>query len=105
MTSEGAARATVALERVQGDVGVAVRRALEAAEWTRAVPKGRDVALKVNLGWDLFIPGSITSPLFAEALIQAIRGHVGTIYQAHNGVYLGRSPGRRSSCRGFEKID
>ncbi|HET7292221.1 MAG TPA: DUF362 domain-containing protein [Vicinamibacteria bacterium] len=80
MTSEPAARAIVALERAQGDVTAAVRRALETVEWTRAVPKGKDVALKVNLGWDLFIPGSITSPLFAEALIQAIRGHVGAIY-------------------------
>jgi uncharacterized protein (DUF362 family) len=79
MTTERVAASTVAVERVQGDVGAAVRRALEAADWTRAVPRGADVALKVNLGWDLFIPGSITSPLFAEALIGAIRDHVGRI--------------------------
>jgi uncharacterized protein (DUF362 family) len=79
-----AARPTVALERVEGDVPAAVRRALAAADWTAAVPRGADVALKVNLGWDLFIPGSITSPLFAEALIGAIRDHVGTIYMVES---------------------
>jgi uncharacterized protein (DUF362 family) len=42
-------------------------------------PAGAAVALKVNLGWDLFIPGSITSPLVAEALILEMRGHVGRL--------------------------
>jgi uncharacterized protein (DUF362 family) len=69
----------VALEAVRGDVRQAVRCALEAAEWKRVVPRGAPVALKVNLGWDLFIPGSITSPLAAEALILEIRQHVGKI--------------------------
>ena len=69
----------VAVEPVDRDPRRAVRRALEAAEWTRFVPRGADVALKVNLGWDLFIPGSITSPLIAEALILEIREHVGRI--------------------------
>ncbi len=75
---------SVALERVSGDVRTAVRRALEAADWTRAVPRGADVSLKVNLGWDLFIPGSITSPLFAEALIECIRDQVGRIYMVES---------------------
>ncbi len=48
------------------------------------MPQGADVALKVNLGWDLFIPGSITSPLVTEALIGAIRDHVGTIYMVES---------------------
>jgi uncharacterized protein (DUF362 family) len=73
-------KSIVAVEPVKGDVYRAVRAALEAAEWTRFVPAGADVSLKVNLGWDLFIPGSITSPLVAEALIHAIRDHVGKIY-------------------------
>jgi len=84
MTPPSAARPIVALERVAGDVSASVRRALEAADWTRAVPRGADVSLKVNLGWDLFIPGSITSPLFAEALIGAIRDHVGRIYMVES---------------------
>ena len=75
----GGRRSIVSVARVEGDVASAVREALERAEWTQAVPAKADVSLKVNLGWDLFIPGSITSPLMAEALIQAIRDHVGTI--------------------------
>lgn len=72
-------RSVVAVERISGDVRSAVRRCLDAAEWRRAIPAGSAVALKVNLGWDLFIPGSITSPLVAEALILEIRDHVGKI--------------------------
>lgn len=73
------ARSVVALEPVRGDVRAAVRRALEAVEWRRALPAGSAVAIKVNLGWDMFIPGSITSPMVAEALILEIRDHVGRI--------------------------
>jgi uncharacterized protein (DUF362 family) len=72
-------RSVVALEEVRGDVAAAIRRALDAAEWKRAIPRGAPVALKVNLGWDLFIPGSITSPLFVECLIREMRPHVGEI--------------------------
>jgi uncharacterized protein (DUF362 family) len=74
------ARAVVAVEEVRGDVRDAVRRALAGADWTRFVARGADVSLKVNLGWDLFIPGSITSPLVLESLIEEIRDHVGRIY-------------------------
>lgn len=79
-----AEKSVVFIEPVKGDVPGAVKRALEGADWTRAIPKGADVSLKVNLGWDLFIPGSITSPLVAEALIGAIRDHVGTIYMVES---------------------
>ncbi len=77
-------KSIVAVESVKGDVRAAVRAALAAAEWTKAIPAKADVSLKVNLGWDLFIPGSITSPLVAEALIEAIREHVGTIYMVES---------------------
>ena len=63
----------------KGDVRRAVGRALEAVEWKRLIPRGADVAVKVNLGWDLFIPGSISSPMVVEALILEIRDHVGRI--------------------------
>ena len=69
----------VAVEPVAGDLRGAIRRALEAAEFKRFVPRGAKVALKVNLGWDLFIPGSITSPFFVEALIAEIRDHTGPL--------------------------
>lgn len=77
---ESAERSIVALEAVRGDVRQSLRSALEAVEWKRAIPKGSAISLKVNLGWDLFIPGSITSPLFVEALILEMREHVGTVY-------------------------
>lgn len=73
-------RSIVAVEAVPTDLPSGMRRALEAAEWTRFVPSGADVSLKVNLGWDMFIPGSITSPFFVATLIDAIRDHVGRIY-------------------------
>jgi len=70
----------VAVEPVHGDVRTAVRRALDAVHFRQVLPSGGPVSLKVNLGWDLFIPGSITSPLVAEALILELRDHVGEIY-------------------------
>jgi uncharacterized protein (DUF362 family) len=73
-------RSVVSLEAVRGDVRDAVRRALRAVDWKRAIPEGATVALKVNLGWDLFIPGSITSPLVVESLILEMQGHVGKVY-------------------------
>ncbi len=68
------------MERVTVDVRQAIRRSLEAVNWTEVIPRGSRVALKVNLGWDLFIPGSITSPLFTQALILEMREHVGEIF-------------------------
>jgi uncharacterized protein (DUF362 family) len=70
----------VAVESTAADVDAAVGRAMEAVRWREILPSGGDVALKVNLGWDLFIPGSITSPLFIEAVVKIIRPHVGQIY-------------------------
>ncbi len=72
-------RAVVAVERIEGDVRAAIRRALDGARWKDAIPSGARIALKVNLGWDLFIPGSITSPLVAELLIHEMRRHAGEI--------------------------
>lgn len=75
-----APRSVVAVEQVAGNLRRALRNALDAADWTHWVPRGAQVALKVNLGWDLFIPGSITSPLVVETLIGEIRDHVGPIH-------------------------
>jgi len=73
-------RSIVALEAVEKDVRGAVRRALDGVDWKSVIPRGAAVSLKVNLGWDLFIPGSITSPLVAESLILEMREHVGKIF-------------------------
>lgn len=75
-----ATRSVVAIEPVGSDVRAAVRRALEAVDWRGRIPRGAPVSLKVNLGWDLFIPGAITSPLVVEALIEVLRGHAGPIH-------------------------
>jgi uncharacterized protein (DUF362 family) len=79
-TAGAAERSVVAVEYAGDDVRKAIQRALDGAEWKRVVPAGADVSLKVNLGWDIFIPGSITSPMVAELLIEEIRSHVGKIY-------------------------
>lgn len=73
-------RPIVAVQPVAGDLRGALRRALLDAEFRRHVARGAAVSLKVNLGWDLFIPGSITSPFFVAALIEEIRPHVGEIF-------------------------
>lgn len=73
-------RPVVAMMPVKGDVRAAIRACLDAAGFWRVIAKGEPVSLKVNLGWDLFIPGSITAPFFVESLIEEIRGHVGAIY-------------------------
>lgn len=70
----------VSVRPVEGDVRRAIRAALADVGWTDVVPRGAAVSLKINLGWDLFIPGSITSPLVLESLIHELRPHVGSIY-------------------------
>jgi uncharacterized protein (DUF362 family) len=70
----------VSVVQVREDIASAVREALELADWRAAVPAGADVALKVNLGWDRFIPGSITSPAVVAAVIEAMAARAGTIY-------------------------
>jgi uncharacterized protein (DUF362 family) len=53
---------------------------MELVSWKYALQRGKPTALKVNLGWDLFIPGSITSPWVVEGVILAIRDWVGPLY-------------------------
>jgi uncharacterized protein (DUF362 family) len=72
-------RAVVAVEQVRGDVRAAVHQALAAVGWKDVIPQGATVALKVNLGWDLFIPGSITSPAVLEALALELKPRVGRL--------------------------
>src|SRR5438309_6859256 len=72
--------ACVAVQPVEDSVIDAVRRVMELASWQQHIRKGEPVALKPNLGWDLFIPGSITSPLVIEGVILTIQEWVGDIY-------------------------
>lgn len=70
----------VAVVQVKDSVEDAVREAMELASWKQHLQKGKPTSLKVNLGWDLFIPGSITSPWVIEAVIKTIQEWVGTLY-------------------------
>ncbi len=76
----------VSLVRVPGagssreDVLASVRRAMELAHWQEFIPRGSEVALKPNLGWDLFLPGAITSPWALEGVVQTIHDWAGKIY-------------------------
>lgn len=74
------ASATVALRRAPaGSVQAAVRQAMEAAGWRNHITAGADVALKVNLGWDVFLPGAVSAPWVVEGVIETIRPHVASI--------------------------
>jgi uncharacterized protein (DUF362 family) len=53
---------------------------MDLAGWHEFVPRGADVSLKPNLGWDLFLPGSVTSPWVLEGVVRTIRDWVGRIY-------------------------
>jgi len=58
--------------------------------WRDHLVQGKPTALKVNLGWDLFIPGSITSPWVIEGVIKTIRDWVGQIYLVESDQVLER---------------
>ncbi len=62
------------------DVIATVRQAMELAAWQEFVPRGAQVSLKPNLGWDLLLPGSVTSSWALEGVVRTIRDWVGTIY-------------------------
>jgi uncharacterized protein (DUF362 family) len=62
------------------DVAAAVQRAMELAGWRELIPRGAPVALKPNLGWDLFLPGATTSPWVLEGVVRTIRDWVGALY-------------------------
>ena len=74
----------VSAVRVRDSVHEAVAEAMELARWRDFIPAGAEVALKPNLGWDLFFPGCVTSPWVAEAVILVLRDHVDTIYMVES---------------------
>ncbi len=73
-------KSTVSIIRIKNGVHDAVREAMELARWKDFISPGADVSLKVNLGWDLFLPGAVTSPWVVEGVIQTIKEHVGSIF-------------------------
>jgi len=71
---------TVAVKRVKDDIAGAVSAAMEAADYRSHIPPGSSVFLKVNLGWDLFIPGSITNPAVFEGVVRQLAGYARKLY-------------------------
>lgn len=73
-------RSVVAVVSVADTVQETVRRAMTLAGFDKHLERDRPTCLKVNLGWDLFIPGSITSPWVLEGVIQTLKDWVGPLY-------------------------
>ncbi|MDI6735917.1 MAG: DUF362 domain-containing protein [bacterium] len=78
----------VSLIKVKETVQNAVKEAMEKAQWYRFITRGANVALKPNLGFDLFLPGAVTSPWVVEGVIQTIQGYVNEIYLVESGQIL-----------------
>lgn len=74
----------VSAVRVRDSVHEAVAEAMELARWRDFIPANVEVALKPNLGWDLFFPGCVTSPWVTEAVILVMREHVDKIYMVES---------------------
>lgn len=77
--TEASARVSV-LRTGPASVQTDVRKVMELAQWRCLITPGADVALKVNLGWDVFVPGAVSAPWVVEGVIQTIRDYVGNIY-------------------------
>jgi uncharacterized protein (DUF362 family) len=70
---------TVAIRRIKDNVAEAVSSAMELAGYQKYIPRGATVFLKVNLGWDLFIPGSVTNPAVFEGVVKKLKGYAGKL--------------------------
>lgn len=70
----------VSLVDAREQVPRAVEQAMEAAGWRDAIPVGAEVALKPNLGWDLFLPGAVTSPLVLESVARVLLRRARKLY-------------------------
>lgn len=71
---------TVSIKKVETDVIEAVSAAMDSAQYKNFIPSDSTVFLKVNLGWDLFIPGSVTNPAVFEGVVRKLKGYVKNIY-------------------------
>lgn len=98
----------VSIVKVRQSVIEAVLEAMELADWKSFVPKGAAAALKPNLGFDFFLPGTVTGPWVVEGILQAIKGHVGQIYLVESGQILVnvekafRQTGMADLCRRYD---
>lgn len=70
----------VAVKRINGDVITAVSEVMEAANFKDSIPNNSTIYLKVNLGWDLFIPGSVTNPAVFEGVVRKLKGYAKQLF-------------------------
>lgn len=79
-------KSVVSLSQVLPDESVqdAVIRTMDRIDWKNVIPRGSRVSLKPNLGFDLFYPGSTTSPDVVEGVIRAIYDYVDEIFIVEN---------------------
>ena len=70
----------VAIKRVSKSINEAVSDAMELASFRDYITEGGTVFLKVNLGWDMFIPGSVTNPAVFEGVVNKLKGYVKKLY-------------------------
>jgi len=73
---------------VRDSVFEAVREAMELSHWRNHIVAGAAIAIKPNLGWDLHLPGAVTSPWVIEGVIQVLRERAGQIFIVEAGQVL-----------------
>lgn len=66
---------TVSIKKIEIDAIEAVSAVMDNAYYKEFIPRDSTVFLKVNLGWDLFIPGSVTNPAIFEAVVKKLQGY------------------------------
>lgn len=69
----------VSVVPVHDSVLDAVTEAMTLAGVLDAVEPGAHVSLKPNLGFDLYVPGAVTSPVVVEGVIRALSDRAGSI--------------------------
>jgi uncharacterized protein (DUF362 family) len=101
----------VSVIKVKDNVHNAVKEAMEETQWYKFITEGADVALKPNLGFDLFLPGAVTSPWVVEGVIQTIYEYVNRIYLVESGQILVdvekafRQTKMDRLCQKYEKVN
>ena len=98
-------RSVVAVVSVRESVHEAVREAMNLADFRKHLERGKPTSLKVNLGWDLFIPGAITSPWVLEGVIQTLKEWVGALYLIESDQVLENIEKAFRKCRMDELCD
>ena len=70
----------VSIKKIGTDIIEAVSSVMDIANYKDFIPRGSTILLKVNLGWDLFIPGSVTNPAIFEGVVRKLQGYAKNIY-------------------------